>query len=277
MQDRHLTQFLGSLYKKHGMSVSYKEGYQGLQKDCKFVCSKHGEFTALPYNVVHNGGKTSNSCKGCGSDNRSKSKRSKKLYGVGINDWDGLVSVSFTEKIPEYKMWKDLLKRVYSKTYHKKSPTYVGTSMDERWLSLTAFVEDVSKLPNYEKGLTEGWSLDKDIIVNGNRHYSLETCCFVPPEVNGNFRQVIKNNGLPIGVYLKKSGKFACDCATPTKTIYLGLHNTSEEAFLVRKKFKQSIMRGLADKYREILDHRVIYKLDNFDYDHSGSVITKDF
>ena len=277
MQNKYLTQFLGSLYKKHGMSISYIEGYQGLYETCKFMCTKHGEFVAIPYNVVHNGGKTANSCQSCGSDNRSKSARSKKLYGVGINDWGKLVSISSAKKIPEYKMWKDLLKRVYSEVYHKKSPTYIGTSLDKKWLSLTNFIEDVSKLPNYEKGLTEGWALDKDIILNGNRHYSLETCCFVPPDVNSNFRQVTKSNGLPLGVYLKKSGKFACDCPTPTKTIYLGLHNTPEEAFLARKKFKQSVMKGLANKYREVLDHRVIYKLDNFDYNHSGSVITKDF
>ena len=277
MQNRYLTQFLGSLYKKHGMSVSYIEGYQGLQESCKFMCAKHGEFTATPYNVVHNGGKTANSCQSCGSDNRSKSSRSKKLYGVGINDWDGLVSVSTAQKIPEYKMWKDLLKRVYSEAYHKKSPTYIGTSLDKRWLNLTNFIEDVSKLPNYKKGLTEGWALDKDIILNGNKHYSLETCCFVPPDVNGNFKQLNKSNELPMGVYLKKTnGKFACDCRTPEKTVYLGMYDTPEQAFLVRKTFKQSVMKDLANKYRGVLDYRVIHKLDNFDYNYAGSVITED-
>lgn len=277
MQNRYLTQFLGSLYKKHGMTVAYLEGYQGLYESCKFMCAKHGEFVAIPYNVVHNGVKTTNSCDECASENRSKVSRHKKLYNVGINDWDRVVSISSSQKIPEYKLWKDLLKRVYSEVYHRKNPTYAGTSLDNRWLSLTAFIEDVSKLPNYEKGLNSGWALDKDIIVNGNKHYSLETCCFVPPEVNCNFKQLNKGNGLPIGVYLKKgNGKFACDCKSMEKTVYLGVYDTAEEAFEVRKKFKQSVMKELADKYREVLDYRVIHKLDNFDYDYNGFIITKD-
>lgn len=276
MDSRFLTQFLGSLYKKHGMSISYVSGYVDLTHECKFMCSKHGEFTAVPYNVVHNGGKTASSCRGCASDNRSRAARKNNVYGVGINDWGGLVSVSATEKIPEYKMWKDLLKRVYSETYHKKSPTYIGTSLDKKWLSLTSFIEDVSKLPNYEKGLTGGWALDKDIVVNGNKHYSLDTCCFVPPDVNSNFKQLNKDSGLPIGVYLKKtSGKFACDCPTEEKTVYLGQYDTAEQAFEVRKSFKQGVMKALADKYRGVLDYRVIHKLDNFDYDRIGSVTTK--
>lgn len=277
MDSKHLSQFLGSLYKKHGMSISYVDEYTDIYHDCKFMCAKHGEFVAKPYNVVHNGGNTANACEGCSSDNRSKAKRVNKVYGVGINDWEGLVSISVTDKIPEYKMWKNLLKRVYSKAYHKKSPTYIGTSLDERWLSLTAFIKDVSKLPNFEKGLTGGWCLDKDIIVNGNKHYSLDTCCFVPPDVNNNFKQLNKDSGLPIGVYLKKSsGKFACDCTTPTKTVYLGAYATVEDAFEVRKTFKQGVMKDLANKYRGVLDNRVIYKLDNFDYDYNGNVTTKD-
>ena len=52
------------------------------------------------------------------------------------------------------------------------------------------------------------------------------------------------------------------------------MYPTPEEAFIVRKKFKQQEMQRLADKYRGILDERVIYKLEHFDYDENGSIVT---
>ena len=112
-------------------------------------------------------------------------------------------------------------------------------------------------------------------MVNGNRHYSIDTCCFVPMEVNTQFKVLVKTNGLPKGVYKKaSSGKYCCDCATPEKTVYLGRYETPEDAFEVRKKFKQNEMKKLAKKYQDVLDERVIHKLENFDYNEDGVTIT---
>ena len=51
---------------------------------------------------------------------------------------------------------------------------------------------------------------------------------------------------------------------------------TPEEAFEVRKKFKQNEMKKLAKKYQGVLDERVIHKLENFDYNEDGVTITPD-
>ena len=267
---------LGTLYKKHGMSIMHVDGYVDNNTPCNYICSKHGEFINVPVYIT-SGSKQRNGCSECASQNRQASQRKNKLYGVGVNDWDDAVSISYSKKIPEYQMWKDLLKRVYSEKYHKKQPTYVGVTIDSKWHSLKGFIEDVSTLKNYEEALHNGYALDKDIAVNGNRHYSLENCCFVPPEVNTQFKVLNKTNGLPKGVYKKTdSNKFACDCTTPEKTVYLGLYDTPEEAFIVRKRFKQNEMKKLAKKYQGVLDERVIHKLENFDYNEDGVTITPD-
>lgn len=274
MQSKQLTQFLGTLMKRHGLSVSYIDGYNSTLEYCNFICAKHGEFVNKPYNVVHQG---SNGCKECGYERRHK-RNASKLYGVGINDWDDRVSTSIVDKIAEYQMWKDLLKRIYSKKYQNKSPNYVGCTVDEKWLSLKAFINDVSILKNYEKGLYNGWCLDKDILKNSNKHYSLENCCFVPPKVNSNFKKLNKVTELPCGVYIhSRSGRYCCDITVDSKTIYLGSYDTAEEAFLIRKAAKQKEMSLLADKYIDELDGGVIYKLKNYDYDYNGNVITPDF
>ena len=139
-------------------------------------------------------------------------------------------------------------------------------------MSLKSFIEDVSSLPNYEKALTGDWCLDKDIIVSGNKHYSKDTCAFVPYEINANFRSLNKVSDLPVGVYLSKGGKFACDCSVANKAHYLGVYDTAEQAFMVRKEFKQKQMKILANKYRGVVDQRVIDKLENYDYDFMGNV-----
>lgn len=44
----------------------------------------------------------------------------------------------------------------------------------------------------YDEHYVEGWHLDKDILMQGNKFYSPETCCFVPFEINVLFRRRTK-------------------------------------------------------------------------------------
>ena len=39
----------------------------------------------------------------------------------------------------------------------------------------------------------DGWEIDKDILLKGNKIYSPENCCFVPAEINCMF---VKNNAI---------------------------------------------------------------------------------
>jgi hypothetical protein len=40
-----------------------------------------------------------------------------------------------------YKVWTDMLKRVYSKKYHEIKPTYIGISLCEEWHNYQNFAE----------------------------------------------------------------------------------------------------------------------------------------
>lgn len=80
-----------------------------------------------------------------------------------------------------YDMWKAMLLRTTEK-YWEKYPCYIGTTVDYSWRFLSNFVNDIKELDGYEK-----WSvsdnkemmLDKDTIIEGNKHYSKETCRFI--------------------------------------------------------------------------------------------------
>ena len=58
------------------------------------------------------------------------------------------------------------------------SPTYKGCSVSEEWLRFSNFKRWM------EKQDWDGKQLDKDILFEGNKVYSAETCVFVTSVVN---------------------------------------------------------------------------------------------
>lgn len=143
-----------------------------------------------------------------------------------------------------YNTWYGMIRRCYSEKYHKKSPTYSDCLVDERWHNFQIFGKW------FEENYVEGFSLDKDILIKGNKIYSPETCCFVPQEINN---LIIKNNkkrGIyPIGVN-RKENKFQATINISGKPKYLGIFNTPEDAFKAYKEAKEQEIKRLAKKWR---------------------------
>ena len=124
------------------------------------------------------------------------------VYGVGINDWVGAVKVD-GKLIMEYTLWARMLERCFDEKYKQKYPTYQGVTCSKEWLLMTSFIEDVSKMKGYD---LDGWHLDKDILVKGNKLYSKDACCFVPLEVNLLLTKCDKTRGeWPVGVCFDKA------------------------------------------------------------------------
>ena len=139
-----------------------------------------------------------------------------------------------------------MLQRCYSDEYQKKEPTYKGCSVCDEWLTLSNFKRWMDDPAN---GYQEGYHLDKDILVKGNKVYSPETSCFVPYQIN----YVILNRKLhrgdmPIGVYKRGNSHIAYYNNTG-KRIILGSFKTPEAAFLAYKKAKEQYVKELAEKY----------------------------
>lgn len=57
-----------------------------------------------------------------------------------------------------YKVWTDMLKRVYSEEYHIKKPTYKDISLCQEWHNFQNFGKW------FEENYKEGWRIDKDVI-----------------------------------------------------------------------------------------------------------------
>ena len=181
------------------------------------------------------------------------------VFGVGINDWDGSVRVD-GKKIMEHQLWQDMLKRCFSEKYKQRRPTYKDVTCSKEWLSMTKFIDDVSKMKGC--GL-KGWELDKDIIQKGSKLYSKDTCCFVPQEINLLLTKRDNYRGeWPVGVYFHKAtGKLTAQLRINGKNKFLGLFTTPDEAFQAYKLAKEAHIKVVAEKWKHQLDERVFQAL----------------
>lgn len=187
----------------------------------------------------------------------------KLIYGVGINDWS--IPVRKDGKVvKEYYLWRGVLERCYSNWFHERQPAYRGVTCSNEWLSLTAFADDIRQMPNFEKCITEGWQLDKDILFKGNKHYSKETTCFVPVEINCLFTKSNRARGkYCIGVCETK-GRFQAQLQIDGKNRISGYFETEVEAFNFYKKEKEKQIKKVAKSFKDQLDIRVYEALINY-------------
>ncbi len=173
------------------------------------------------------------------------------------------------KKIPVYSLWINMLLRS-TKEHWVKYPSYTNTTCSENFKSYTFFYEWCQTQIgfNLQECAGDVWQLDKDILIDGNKHYSEDTCVFVPRRVN---LLLIKRNSkrgsLPIGVSFNKSSKFIAQCSggCVAKTVYLGSFNTPQEAFQAYKIYKESLIKQVANEYKEQLDYRVYDVLMNYE------------
>ena len=179
------------------------------------------------------------------------------VYGVGVNDLgyrtqinedvtkNGGKRVQKTVFICKYyTAWKRMLERCYSNKYLESRPSYIDASVCNEWLSATAFKKWM------EQQDWHGKSLDKDIIVPGNRLYSPETCAFVLATTN---KFVVASDasrgGYPVGVDLfKRTGKYRAQCKNPFtgKQESLGYFSTPEDAHEAWRKRKHELAQLVA-------------------------------
>lgn len=159
-----------------------------------------------------------------------------------------------------YKTWFSMLRRCYDTLWQKTHITYSECYVSKDWLNFQNFAQW------FEENYIEGFDLDKDILIRNNKEYGSSTCCFVPQEVNNLF---IKANNIrgdfAIGVHkLKSSGKFMAYSKIDKKRVYLGLFNTSEEAFDIYKTTKEIEIKRVADKWKSIIKPKVHETMYNY-------------
>ena len=167
-------------------------------------------------------------------------------------------------KTKEYKLWQSMLERCYSATYQKQRPTYEGCEVSDNFKSYEYFYEWCHKQIGFSN---QGWQLDKDLLIKGNKVYSESTCVFIPAEINLVLTKSNKTRGEHlIGVNWDKTNKAfkARVNKSKGKQEHLGYYNTELEAFNAYKQAKESFIKEQANKWKGKIDIRAYNALMNY-------------
>jgi len=187
-----------------------------------------------------------------------KSPYCKTLYGIGF-----LGEGKYTCDDIWYDHWRAMIERVNIKNnnFHR---TYADVTIYEEWYNYQNFAKWAEE--NYYITQNIRMELDKDILLKGNKTYNPDVCVFVPQPINTLFVKADKSRGnLPIGVYWhERDQEYRAQCSYITdngtrKNKWLGGYNNPEDAYLAYKKFKESHIKEIADRYKEYIPEE-LYK-----------------
>ena len=183
------------------------------------------------------------------------------VCGVGINDRS--VAAKVNGKITkEYALWHSMLERCYSKSFHEKQPTYIGCSVSDNFKYYHLFHVWCQTQIGFGK---EGYQLDKDLLIKGNKLYSEDTCVFIPKELNALLIKRTLDRGIyPIGVN-KHGSKFMAQCRKEGKIKCLGTFDTPELSFQAYKTFKEAYIKEQAELYKDSIEPRAYQALLNYE------------
>lgn len=162
-----------------------------------------------------------------------------------------------------YCLWNNMIKRCYSDTISKLHPTYQDCKVSENFKYFTFFRNWCLSQKGFNQ---DGWHLDKDILIKGNKVYSEDTCVFVPQEIN---KLLIKSNSKRgehlIGVcYHSRDKCFVAKLNVEGRKMHLGYYDTEHEAFLAYKQEKETYIKEVANKWKDQIDPRAYEALMNY-------------
>ena len=187
----------------------------------------------------------------------------KLVAGVGYNDGT-YPSVG----VKEHALWRSMLARCYTERNLRLKPAYRGCSASESFKKYKYFYEWCNNQKGFKMYDQSGrmFALDKDLLLKGNKVYSEDTCVFIPMEINN---IIVKSDSLrgdyPVGVgYDKERDKFQSKMWVENKPKFLGRFDTVEEAFSKYKESKETHIKTVAEKWKDLIDYRAYEALMNY-------------
>ena len=237
---------MGKVYKSK-LSGDFKIVKYNDAKDVEIQFLKTGFETTVQLGSIRNG--------------NVKDPYSPSVFGVGIIGAKYPITINGV-KTKEYVLWKGMLQRCYSDTQY---PTYECCEVSDNFKSFEYFYEWCNKQIGSDN---EGWHLDKDLLVKGNKVYSENTSVFLPQEINSLLIKSTASRGkYLIGVSWSNTNKaFVAQVRkNKGKQEWLGSFNTEIEAFNTYKTAKESYIKEQAEKYKSQIDVRAYKALMNYE------------
>lgn len=174
---------------------------------------------------------------------------------IGVGQYNTMNSL-------QYPVWNGILRRVYSKEWHDKKPTYEECSLCEEWHNFQTFAKWFDE--NYYTLEDDVVTIDKDIVKKGNKCYCPEYCVFVPRKLNSVLTKTNRKRGkYPIGVSLAYN-KYKAVVLKYDEPYRIGLFDTPLEAFKAYKYEKEKHLKQLAEEYKHIIPEKAYQGLINY-------------
>lgn len=183
---------------------------------------------------------------------------------LGIGPHEGTIAGE-NKSTPAYEVWRGILRRCYDPTC-KSYSIYEDVDVCKEWHNFQNFADWFYNQEHHNNG----FAVDKDLKVFGNKTYSPDTCTLVPMAVNSIFtgsNERLNPRELPKGVHFCKTkqvyvaqlhkGEFTK--SGNKKQSYLGQFKDKVPAILAYKRAKEDRVKKVAEKYREVL-HPQVYK-----------------
>jgi hypothetical protein len=193
----------------------------------------------------------------------SRRKKHDLICGVGHYDvtFPQNMTVNGKKKPhPAFRIWRGILRRCCCPVNAKEAHTYEGCKVSSEWLYFSSF------LTFYKKHYRPDYALDKDILCQGNRVYSADTCVFIPQALNNFISDRKACRGLyPQGVsFDKERHMYQANISLDGKGVKLGRFNSPKEAHLCwfEEKLKQAhLWKSVCDDIHPSLHSSLIQKV----------------
>lgn len=167
-----------------------------------------------------------------------------------------------------YSVWYQMIYRCSPK-FQKQQKAYLGCYSSDLFKDFQLFTDWYSQQIGYGE---KGYSLDKDILVEGNKCYGEDFCVLVPQELNCFFVKPKKHsytgNTEPPGIH-RDINRYICNVSVDGVPTVIGRYSTIEEAVIAYKFAKEEeafkwYKRLASGEFK--IDERVVEKLKNWSY-----------
>jgi hypothetical protein len=170
--------------------------------------------------------------------------RKKLSKGIAYNDIPGYGGFAIEKgtNYRAYNKWQQMLRRVFTIGWHNWKPTYKDCTIDPAWLIFSNFKKWYDEQPL----AGQYCELDKDIIIQGNKHYSPETCVLVTAEINTLMRSYGKGKLLRGVTSIRKGKRFKATLTANKEVFKLGEFDTEIEAHQAYVHAKEANIQKVA-------------------------------
>lgn len=182
------------------------------------------------------------------------------VCGVGYLGEGEYKGCTNKHRAKSYLMWKNILLRCYETDADKFIPRYKNCTVSEEWHNYQNFAKW------YEDNYIEGFEIDKDLLVKGNKIYGPDTCCFIPQEINNTIRNFNKpGKKYPTGV--TSSGRYFMAKISIGNKLKQKLFRNVKDAYNYYKNHKENRIKELGEKYKNLLSNKAYKALINYNID----------